>query len=240
MLEETLRAEAQVLHDMLGTHDTSDFMRRLAVRITQDAARPPRVRSSASDPETADPEDAPDGPAAPPPSFSAQNQRFTRPRIRRSLRRRPTPIVVPDPAAHPAAVRDHVRRLCEDVLRSDDVRTLPAFDSDYDERGARTFGCLLYIIDRHEAALYWWGFAAGADDALAAHLLAAHHAAAGSLPDARLWRTFARMLGYTERHLPRPVRARSHTRKITHQAPWDSELREFMTSDQLPEGLLAR
>ncbi|MFB7275294.1 hypothetical protein [Streptomyces sp. NPDC056244] len=242
MLEETLRAEAQVLHDMLGTHDTGDFMRRLAIRITQDASRPPRVGTAPSAPATtADPEDADEapGPAAPPRSFGAQPQRSTRPRIRRHLRRRPAPLVAADPAAHPSAVFAHVRRLCDTVLRSDDVHTLLAFDSDYDQAGARTFACLLYTIDRHESALYWWRFAAGAGDPLAAHLLAAYHAAVGSVPDARVWRAFSRMLGYTEQHVPQPVRVTTRTAQgFANHAPWDSRLREFMTFDHLPDALV--
>jgi len=43
MLEDLLRAEAQALHRTYDGHDTEDFMRRLAVRIAQDAARPSRV-----------------------------------------------------------------------------------------------------------------------------------------------------------------------------------------------------
>ncbi len=72
---------------------------------------------------------------------------------------------------------------------------------EYDRVGARTFAFLLYTVDRHEGALYWWRFAAGAGD-----LLAAYHAAVGSVPDARVWRAFSRMLGYTEQHVPQPVR----------------------------------
>ncbi|MFC9608039.1 hypothetical protein ACFTTN_31920 [Streptomyces niveus] len=243
MLEETLRAEAQVLHDMLGTHDTNDFMRRLAVRIAQDAARPLRVGSASAETappaELNEPDEAPGPAAPPPPSFSAQTHRSTRPRRRRHLRRRPTPIVTPDPASHPTTVLAHVQYVCDTVLRSDEVHTLIAFDTDYDHAGARTFACLLYSIDRRESALYWWRFAAGAGDPLAAHLLAAYHAAVGSLPDARIWRAFARNLGYSERHLPYPVRGSTHLAQgFAHRAPWDTELREFMTFDQLPEALV--
>ncbi|MFE2943336.1 hypothetical protein ACFXKG_30430 [Streptomyces sp. NPDC059255] len=226
MLEETLRAEAQVLHDMLGTHDTGDFMSRLATRIAQDAARPPRVRSES-------------GPAAPPPSFTAQPQRSTHPRYRRQPRRRPTPIVTSDASAHPSAVLAHVRQLCDTVLRSDDVHALTAFDTDYDQAGARTFACLLYTIDRRESALYWWRFAAGAGDPLAAHLLAAYHAAVGSVPDARVWRAFAGMLGYSALNLPQPSQTSTRIAQgFAHQAPWGTQLREFMTFDQLPAELV--
>ncbi|MET9513203.1 hypothetical protein ABZX62_32995 [Streptomyces flavidovirens] len=75
---------------------------------------------------------------------------------------------------------------------TNDIDTLLAFDSDYDQAGARTFACRLYTLDRCESALYWWRFAAGAGDPLAAH-----HAGADCVRDARLWRIFARMLDYT-------------------------------------------
>lgn len=240
MLEETLRAEAQALHDMLSTHDTADFMRRLAIRVAEDAARPPRVRNGSSR-TAAEPEDTPEatGPAAAPPSFTPQTQRSTRPHARRPLRRRPTPIVTYDPGSHPKAVLAHVQGVCDTVLRSADVHRLMAFDINCDQAGARTFACLLYTIDRRESALYWWGFAAGAGDPLAAHLLAAYHAAVGSVTDARVWRASARHLGYTEQHLPEPVRTTTGVaRSFAHQSLWESELRAFMTYDTLPAALV--
>lgn len=60
-----------------------------------------------------------------------------RPRTRRGLRRRPTPILVQDPATTPAPVVEHVRRLCETVLRSNDIDSLADFAADYDPRGPR-------------------------------------------------------------------------------------------------------
>jgi hypothetical protein len=61
-------------------------------------------------------------------------------------------------------VVDQVRRVCELVLRSNDIDSLANFAGDYDPRGARTFACLLYTLDRRESALYWWRFAAGGED----------------------------------------------------------------------------
>ncbi|MFE2971671.1 hypothetical protein ACFXKC_50455 [Streptomyces sp. NPDC059340] len=78
-----------------------------------------------------------------------------RPRTRRGLRRRPTPILTQDPATTLTAVVDHVRRLCEMVLRSNDIDSLADFAAHYDPRGARTFACLLYTLDRRESAPYW-------------------------------------------------------------------------------------
>ncbi|MEV6740784.1 hypothetical protein AB0N14_29095 [Streptomyces sp. NPDC051104] len=38
---------------------------------------------------------------------------------------------------------DHVRRLCELLLRSNGIDSLADFTADQDPRGARTFACLL-------------------------------------------------------------------------------------------------
>ncbi|WP_405933635.1 hypothetical protein [Streptomyces sp. NBC_00827] len=237
MLEDLLRTEAQVLHHQYDDHDTDDFMHRLAVRIAQDATRPPRVTRATLAPASPPAQLPP--PAAPP---VPSRPTATRPRTRRGVRRRPTPILTPDPAISPTAVVDHVRRLCEMVLRSNDIDSLADFAAHYDQRGARTFACLLYTLDRHESALYWWRFAAGAGDPLAAHLLASHHAAVGLSPDARLWRTVARMLGFTrDRHLPQPVRSTAHLAEgFARTVPWGSALSAFMRTEHLPRELAAR
>ncbi|MFF7189675.1 hypothetical protein ACFZAR_31595 [Streptomyces sp. NPDC008222] len=237
MLEDLLRAEAQALHRTYDSHDTDDFMRRLAVRIAQDAARPPRVTRAVLAP-------APQHSQPPPPTAAPVPSRpaAARPRTRRGLRRRPTPILTQDPATTPSAVIDHVRRLCELVLRSNDIDSLADFAADYDPRGARTFACLLYTLDRRESALYWWRFAAGGEDPLAAHLLAAHHAAVGVSPDARLWRAQARMLGFTrDRHLPQPVRPSTQLAEgFARAVPWNTALSTFIKTDHLPRELASR
>lgn len=238
MLEEMLKAQAQALHDEYDDHDNTGFLRRLADHITEEAQRPPRVRVAAQ------PYDAvtePGGPVAATAPVRAQvlapaqapeartrTQNSVRPRVRRPVRRRPTPISPSDPTVSPSAVIGYVRRLCEVVLVSKDVERLHRFDEDYDQAGARTYACLLYTLGQHTAALYWWRFAAGAGDALAAHLLASHHAAVGRLPDARVWRAFAQMLGFTHDHVPKPV----HTETVLAEhfavrVPWDQERQSF-------------
>lgn len=224
MIEEVLAAQEHVLQDMLTIHDTEDFMRRLAGRIEQEVKPAPRRAD----------------PLSPSPSFTSQSHRSTRPATRK-LRRRPTSVISADPAVQPTAVRDHVGRLCETVLRADNVGTLmAAFDTSYDEAGARAFACLLYLIGRTESSLYWWRFAAGAGDALAAHLLAAHHAAAGTDLEARIWHVHARLLGYrSTEHLPGPVHMAPRTDlRPSRPAPHSPILREFMDRDRLPEALL--
>ncbi len=193
MLEDILRAQAQDLNNQLEDHDADAFMHRLAVRIAEDAAslsRPSRCtrhrpgrrgrapRNTAAYAHVA---------AAYPPGGAAPSQ----------------PDLPPDPVADPAAVLEHVRGICQQVVSSQEIDSLADFADVYDEAGARTFACLLYTLGRREGALFWWRFAAGAGDPLAAHLLAAYHAAVGTAPDARLWRAFSRLLGFTDRHLPR-------------------------------------
>nr|WTB28652.1 hypothetical protein OG781_02960 [Streptomyces sp. NBC_00830] len=219
MLEDLLAERVRDVREQANRHDTDNFMDRLAARITEDAGRPARIQyagpGSVSGPgaET-EPEDETDAVAQVAPPAKIPNPTFTRPRgssrpLARPFtrRRRPTPIIPVDPAVSQAAVIAYVQQLCDNVLRSNDIDTLADFAAHYDQAGARTFACLL---DKRESALYWWRFAAGAGDPLAAHLLAAHHAAVGRSPDARIWRTYAHMLGFTgDRHLPQPVRHRT-------------------------------
>ncbi|MFD6186777.1 hypothetical protein [Streptomyces goshikiensis] len=249
MLEEMLKAQAQALHDEYDDNDTTGFLRRLADHITEEAQQPSRVRF-ANPPYDTEPE--PEALAAIPPSRAqvlapaqapqahTRTQGFIRPRGRRPLRRRPTPIAPPDPGVSPAAVIDYVRRLCEVVLASKDVERLERFDEDYDQAGARTYACLLYTLGQHSGALYWWRFAAGAGDALAAHLLASHHAAVGLTSDARVWRAFAQMLGFSnEHHVPKPVQAQTVLAEhFAVRVPWDQQRQSFFRG--LPRDLATR
>ncbi|MFC7794146.1 hypothetical protein [Streptomyces cinereoruber] len=249
MLEDLLAKQVRYLREQADRHDTDDFMDRLATRIAEESRRPARVSYAVTDTvqrRTADRPDT-DTPARPasqlPPPAPCPGAATTHPGgptrpVHRRVRRRPTPIVTSDPAASQFAVLAYIQVLCENVLRSDDIDTLADFAADYDEAGARTFACLLYSLDRRESALYWWRFAAGAGDPLAAHLLAAHHAAVGQSPDARVWRASAQMLGFTDQHLPQPVR---HSTEIAEgfarALPWDTEMSVFMGSARLPQEL---
>ncbi|MFE7951484.1 hypothetical protein [Streptomyces sp. NPDC057426] len=249
MLEEILRAEAEALHEQFDDHDTDDFLRRLAVRIAAEAQKPPRVQHSRIDgPAPAAQGMQPDpitaaqlpAPAQTPDPRTTRPSTSSRPRIRRGLRRRPTPIVTSDPSANPTAVLAHVRWLCDVVLRSNDIDRLHAFSTDYDQAGARTFACLLYSLDRQQSALFWWRFAAGAGDALAAHLLAAHHAAVGRATEARVWRACARMLDFdSHRDIPQPVRSEGGdiAEGFATRVPWDEERQAFL---YLPRDLVTR
>ncbi|MGW2016709.1 hypothetical protein [Streptomyces sp. NPDC001927] len=76
---------------------------------------------------------------------------------------------------------------------------------------------------------------------MAAHILAAHHAAVGQSPDARLWRAIALLLGFCDQHLPQPLR---HSTEVVdgfaREMPWDTEIRIFMRSVRLLQELAAR
>ncbi|MFC9734341.1 hypothetical protein ACFWGM_32820 [Streptomyces roseolus] len=244
MLEDLLAKQVRYLREQANRHDTDDFMERLATRIAEESRRPPRVSYAVTDTIQRPDTDTPIRPTSqlPPPAPSPDPRSAhpggpTRP-LHRRVRRRPSPIIASDPAASQFAVLAYIQVLCENVLRSDDIDTLADFAADYDEAGARTFACLLYSLHRRESALYWWRFAAGAGDPLAAHLLAAHHAAVGQSPDARVWRASAQMLGFTDQHLPQPVR---HSTEIAEgfarTLPWDTEMSVFMGSARLPQEL---
>ncbi|WP_314614692.1 hypothetical protein [Streptomyces stackebrandtii] len=250
MLEDLLAKRVRYLREQAEHHDTDSFMDRLAARIAGESRRPARVSYAVTDTVQRRVPDRPHAdvearpvlqlrPPAPGPDAAAAHPRGSTRPARRRLRRRPTPIIAPDPAASKLAVLAYVQLLCEHVLRSNDIDTLADFAANYDEVGARTFACLLYSLDRRESALYWWRFAAGVGDPLAAHLLAAHHAAVGQEPDARAWRASAQLLGFTNDHLPQPVR---HSTEIAEgfakQMPWDTEMRFFMGSARLPEELV--
>ncbi|MEU6175817.1 hypothetical protein ABZ832_28400 [Streptantibioticus parmotrematis] len=224
MLEELLELEARELEDELADHDVEDFTRRLAIRLAQAQSNPsPRTTRPVAD------------------ERAKRSPLPARPVARRGLRRRPTPIVQDDPKMSSSLTFAEVRHLCETVLRSDDLDRLSDFAADYDAAGARTFACLLYTLHKRESALYWWRFAAGAEDELAAHLLAMHHAAVGYAPQARLWRAVARLLGFSPaRHLPREVHKETDTpaHGLAHSVLRGSDVSRFLHEQHLPGELV--
>jgi hypothetical protein len=245
---ELLARQAEAIRAQVLRHSTEDFMQRLAARIAAEAGRPARVQYASAGPAVDVPhteESTPEITQLAPPTAGpvlrttrpvGRSQPRTRPR-----RRRPTPINSFDSRAGQTAAYGYVSELCNTVLQSAEIDTLSAFAADYDEAGARTFGCLLYSLDKRESATYWWRFAAGAGDALAAHLLAAHHAAIGPTTDSRAWKTFARWLGFRpDRHVPQPVRHRTELAPIARELPLRPETRRFLRYPHLPDVLTAR
>jgi len=68
--------------------------------------------------------------------------------------------------------------------------------------------------------------------------LATHHAAVGWFIDARVWRRFARMLGFNpSRHLPCPVHDRDYPETVPHPSFECSVLGSFIKSSSLPQEL---
>ncbi|TXR94513.1 hypothetical protein EAO73_35115 [Streptomyces sp. col6] len=245
---ELLARQADTIRAQALSHSTEEFMQRLAARIATEARQPARVQYASAVPaaDALHPEEAAEITQLAPPTAGplARTDRpvgrpHTRPRRRR---RRPTPINPSDAKASQALAFGYVTELCSTVLQSQEIDTLSAFAADYDEAGARTFGCLLYSLDKRESATYWWRFAAGAGDALAAHLLAAHHAAIGPTADSRVWRAFARMLGFSpEQHVPQPVRHRTELAPgFARELPLRHETRLFLRYPHVPDALVAR
>ncbi|MFJ8535446.1 hypothetical protein [Streptomyces sp. NPDC093591] len=95
------------------------------------------------------------------------------------------------PAALHERAAHELQALCSHVVR--DPAAIAAMALLVDDRatiepgGALTFACLLYLAERHEAAQFWWQFAAGADSSTAAHCLYLHHLQYSELRDAGLW-----------------------------------------------------
>ncbi|MFJ7423826.1 RNA polymerase sigma factor [Streptomyces uncialis] len=152
MLEHILRTQAQLLHEQFDNHDTDDFMRRLAARIAQESARANQAADNGGTPTPAPPS-LPRPPAPSQPGHDAR-QATAPPRTpgRRTPRHHRPPVTVTDRSTGPATVFRHIRGLCEAVLQSEDIDTLNAFAEDYDQAGARTFACLLYLTNRRESA----------------------------------------------------------------------------------------
>ncbi|MFC8208389.1 MULTISPECIES: hypothetical protein [Streptomyces] len=243
-----LARQAEAIRAQVLRHSTEDFFQRLALRIAAEARQPARVQYASAGPpadvSTAE-EPAEVMQVAPPTAGPAP--RIDRPVGRasdrpRKRRRRPVPINPADAKASQSLAFGYVADLCTTVLRSGEIDTLEAFAAHYDEAGARTFGCLLYSLDKRESATYWWRFAAGAGDALAAHLLAAHHAAIGPTADSRVWRAFSRMLRFDpDQHVPQPVRHRTELApNFARELPMRHETRLFLRYPHLPDALVAR
>ncbi|UCM89196.1 hypothetical protein [Streptomyces marincola] len=53
--------------------------------------------------------------------------------------------------------------------------------------GARVLGCALQLAGREDSARFWWQFAAGAGDGVAAYCLYLHHLILGESWEAALW-----------------------------------------------------
>ncbi|MFD3697916.1 esterase/lipase family protein [Streptomyces sp. NPDC058646] len=118
------------------------FLQRLAARVASEARRPARVQYAhqlagnvGPEPYGEEPAEitqlAP--PAARPEPRTLRPGGSVRPRIRRGGRRRPAPIVTPDPGVGQYLAFGYVTHLCTIVLRSGEIDTPAAFGAAYDE-----------------------------------------------------------------------------------------------------------
>ncbi|MER6366621.1 hypothetical protein [Kitasatospora sp. NPDC001527] len=73
----------------------------------------------------------------------------------------------------------------------------------WEPHGGLVFGCLFDLTGRPYHAQWWWQFAAGAGESLAAYCLYLHHVRAGELRDAEHWFHQATRLG--EDTAPQPL-----------------------------------
>jgi len=227
-LEERFRAERGRLDQEYRDFDDVAFLRRLARRI-EDGTDEDWLRGFDF------PEEIPERVVLQAPPGSPGARRPKR-RAGRRGRRGPRNAWIVQRGTAP---RDELARLCGDILRRD-LSTVADFCEDYDATGARTFACLQYLSGRVDAAVYWWGFATGAEDALAAHCLALHATCQGQHTLTRLWNTYARWMGFSRGDLPgRDEVAPAHP-AVPVGVPGNQELADRGYENGLPKGLLVR
>lgn len=95
--------------------------------------------------------------------------------------------------------------LCRRTVRSrDSGELLHGFISDYHPGGARVFACLLYLTGRSDGAVFWWHFAAGAEDVPSMRCLTLHHMVDGHTEIAWIWSERARAAGTATAPCPVP------------------------------------
>lgn len=92
------------------------------------------------------------------------------------------------PTLHELADR-RLTTLSSHLLRRDDAADHVAqlASEGIDDDGALFFASLLFLVDEREGARFWWGFAAGAGNAVAAKCLHLYHLSHGELRDADHW-----------------------------------------------------
>ncbi|MFD3918975.1 hypothetical protein [Streptomyces sp. NPDC058595] len=100
------------------------------------------------------------------------------------------------PAAHEQAARDLdlAVALIVDTPQAATALARLADDDRPDPEGAVVFGALLHLARDHDAAQFWWQFAAGGGNRTAAFCLYLAHGRRAEFSDARHWRAEARRL----------------------------------------------
>ncbi|MDX2819230.1 hypothetical protein PV410_43080 [Streptomyces sp. PA03-5A] len=92
-----------------------------------------------------------------------------------------------DAPLNPAA-RD-LRALCETLVTHTPASTVADFITDQvpEPRSALVLACVLQLTDTDDGARFWWQYAAGAGQAIAAYCLYLHHLALGERTTADWW-----------------------------------------------------
>ncbi|WP_269859648.1 hypothetical protein [Streptomyces sp. RPT161] len=99
------------------------------------------------------------------------------------------------PQANPAkprqlnAAADELRALCETLVLHTPATTIDQFVTDQvpEPSSALILGCVLQLTDTDDGARFWWQYAAGAGQAVAAYCLYLHHLAQGESDAADWW-----------------------------------------------------
>ncbi|CAN3985996.1 hypothetical protein [Kitasatospora purpeofusca] len=140
---------------------------------------------------------------------------------RLAARRAPAPPGTPPCEAAPLPAPSAPTRIPAGTLIDDAARDLKALSKGvihepeagawvnglvtrWEPHGGLVFGCLFDLTGRPYHAQWWWQFAAGAGEPLAAYCLYLHHVRAGELRDAEHWFHQAALLG--EGTAPQPLR----------------------------------
>ncbi|WP_405792353.1 hypothetical protein [Streptomyces sp. NBC_01506] len=111
------------------------------------------------------------------------------------------------PAAHEQAARDLdlAVALIVDTPQAATALAQLADDDRPDPEGAVVFGALLHLARAHDAAQFWWQFAAGGGNRTAAFCLYLAHGRRAEFSDARYWRAEARRLSAPDSTSPAPA-----------------------------------
>ncbi|MER6366694.1 hypothetical protein [Kitasatospora sp. NPDC001527] len=170
-IHELLQDDAEELGRELEDHDPVASVRRLAVRIAEGDRPAPTRTVGRSERAPVAPRAATAPPASP---------------VRAPQKRDHLDVVA---ASGRADLRRDLGHLCAAVVSQTPPETFaaPFAGLAYDGGAARVVGCLMYGLGQPLWAEFWWEVAAGADDELAAHLLAVHFAGTGRREKADLW-----------------------------------------------------
>lgn len=123
------------------------------------------------------------------------------------------------PSAHEQAARDLdlAVALIVDTPQAATALARLADDDRPDPEGAVVFGALLHLARDHDAAQFWWQFAAGGGNRTAAFCLYLAHGRRAEFSDARYWRAEARRLSGPDSAPPAPAARPLLPENIRHQ-----------------------